>query len=83
MKIGSVVSVTPNASPRPHKRWGVYKEIRGVIIGARGQCFNVMCQDGIVRGYHPKFLIEAESFPYRSHRTMREVLEDEQKPEPA
>ena len=83
MKIGSRVRLAPNKDGICRKAYG---HLRGMIVGLRdGGCVNVRWENGRVEGYHASFLIEEspESFPFRSHRTMAEVIADEQKPEPA
>ena len=81
MKIGSRVRLTPGISPILDRRYGV---VRGVLIGFYNDtCAKVKWDHGVVSGYHISFLIWEEPFPYRSHRSMAQVIADEQKPEPA
>ena len=81
MKIGDRVRLSPEMPlNRIHKQ---YAPVRGFITACRGNCYDVKWDFGGVGGYHPKFLILEEPFPWRSHRTMAQVMADEQRPEPA
>ena len=85
MKIGSRVRLSPHAlreniHPILRKKYGI---VRGVVINIRGSCADVRYDHGAVHGTALIFLVEDEPFPYRSHRTMAEVIADEQKPIPA
>ena len=73
MKIGSRVRLCTNPA------------VRGQLLGLCGWRADVRWDDGIVSGHHLSGLMDEviESFPYRSHRTMAQVIADEQKPEPA
>ena len=71
MKIGSRVRLKVNPS------------ICGRILGFCGWRVDVAWNDGIVSGTHTGALVEIfgkDEFPFHSHRTMAEVIADEQKP---
>lgn len=55
----------------------------GVVTKLCGDQAIVVWADGKSSRHHQHVLIEVEPFPYRSHRTMAEVIQDEQKPVPA
>ena len=82
MKIGSRVRLAPNKDGIIRKRYG---HLRGVVVGLNGAYADVRFENGGVDTHRVSalILVEEEPFPYRSHRTMAEVIADEQKPVPA
>ena len=81
MKIGDRVRLMPGVDSIWQRRYGVNGVFRGMIIRFRADGrADVMWDHGWITAYHPSYLILEESFPYRSHRTMAQVMEDEQKP---
>ena len=57
---------------------------RGTVAALRpNDCRIVRWDHGGCGSYHSSFLAQEEPFPYRSHRSMAEVIADEQRPEPA
>ena len=77
MRIGSRVRFTSKS-----KASGDY---RGTVVGRSYGLVDVRWDSGPIVRHDADVLIEieAEPFPYRSHRTMAQVIQDEQKPEPA
>lgn len=72
MKVGSRVRLKSNSA------------ILGRVLGFCGWRVDVVWDDGVVYGHHEYGLVEIEAmlepFPYLSHRTMAQVIADEQKP---
>ena len=77
MKIGDRVRLSITVDG-PHGRIGK-------IIRICGDLAEVEWRNGAIKRHYLTSLIwvKAEPFPFRSHRTMVQVIEDEQKPEPA
>ena len=82
MRIGDRVRLAPNKDGIIRKRYG---HLRGVVVGLNGVYADVRFESGHVDTHRVSalILIEDEPFPFRSHRTMAEVINDEQKPVPA
>ena len=79
MKIGDRVRLSIN------QRSSITRALRGTIVDLGNLFVTVKWDTGPMRAHAPMDIIEAEAepFPFRSHRTMAEVIEDEQKPVPA
>lgn len=80
IKVGSRVQLAPGVKCSFTKG----ASVRGVVNDIRGNCADVLWDTHRKRttGYHLSFLIPEgpswpEKFPYRSHRTMAQVIEDE------
>ena len=78
MKIGDRVCFKRQA--RPLTKWC---PPRGTVVSLGGGFVTVRWDTGPTIRHDADVLVLAESFPYRSHRTMAQVIQDEQKPVPA
>ena len=82
MKIGDRVRLSRESGIHSglRKKHGL---IIGTIIRIAGDQAVVKWNHGGTGRTHFHCLIEEEPFPFHSHRTMAEVIADEQRPEPA
>ena len=77
MKIGDRVRFSSN------QKSSLVRAQRGTVIVLGDGYVTVRWDTGPTISHDADVLMLAEPFPYRSHRTMREVLDDEQEPVPA
>ena len=79
MKIGDRVQFTF----RPSYARREWLSPKGIITALGDGYVTVKWDTGRIMSHDVDVLILAESFPYHSHRTMAQVIQDEQKPQPA
>ena len=77
MKPGDRVCVKLRMRPR---KW---QPLLGTVIRVGDGQVMVKWDIGACLSHDAEALTKVERFPYRSHRTMAQVIADEQKPEPA